>query len=55
MALSEEDFAEAERMQDELEEPHLGPATDVAGLLDPSKEMLRLSRLLLDQLRDYPS
>ncbi|TDC71026.1 hypothetical protein E1200_03265 [Actinomadura sp. GC306] len=48
--LDEDRFAEAERMQEELERPHLAPGTDVAGLLDPVKEMLRLSRLLLDQV-----
>ncbi|GAA0581379.1 FUSC family protein [Actinomadura livida] len=49
-APDEEAFAEAERMQEELERPHLAPGTDVAGLWDPVKEMLRLSRLLLDQI-----
>ncbi|XRQ04231.1 FUSC family protein [Actinomadura welshii] len=48
----EETFAMAERMQEELQRPHVGPGTDVAGLWDPAKEMLRLTRLLLDQVRD---
>ncbi|MGW3768756.1 FUSC family protein [Actinomadura verrucosospora] len=47
-----EALAEAEKMQDEMERPHLGPRTDAPGLWDPHKELLRLSRLLLDDLRD---
>ncbi|MGP4026982.1 FUSC family protein [Actinomadura sp. 3N407] len=47
----EETLTEAERMQDELEAPRRGPGTDVGGLWDPYKELLRLSRLLLDQVR----
>lgn len=50
----EEGLTRAERMQDELERPYLGAGTDAAGLWDPSKELLRLSRLLLDQLRADP-
>ncbi|WP_165978033.1 FUSC family protein [Actinomadura darangshiensis] len=46
-----EALAEAERIQRELEEPHLGSRTDAPGLWDPEKEMLRLSRLLLDGIR----
>ncbi|TDC96984.1 FUSC family protein [Actinomadura sp. 7K507] len=49
--LDEEAFAEAERIQDELETPHRSPGTDPPGLWDPQKELLRLSRLLLDQVR----
>ncbi|TDC84044.1 hypothetical protein [Actinomadura sp. 7K507] len=45
---AEEIFAEAERAQDEVAGPHLGPGADVSGLWDPYKELLRLSRQLLD-------
>ncbi|MGI5416435.1 FUSC family protein [Actinomadura luteofluorescens] len=44
-------LAEAEETQRELERPHLGSRTDAPGLWDPRKELLRLSRLLLDDLR----
>ncbi len=47
----EEALAAVERIQRRLEEPHLGPGTDAPGLWDPQKELLRLSRLLLDGLR----
>ncbi|MEU8347714.1 FUSC family protein [Spirillospora sp. NPDC048832] len=47
----EDALAAAERIQRRLEEPHLGPGTDAPGLWDPQKELLRLSRLLLDGLR----
>ncbi|NEA21463.1 aromatic acid exporter family protein [Actinomadura bangladeshensis] len=49
---AEEACAEAERIQCELEKPHLGAGTDAPGLWDPQKEVLRLSRLLLDSVRD---
>jgi uncharacterized membrane protein YccC len=49
---AEEACTEAEHIQRELERPHLGPGTDAPGLWDPEKEVLRLSRLLLDGVRN---
>ncbi|MES9542029.1 aromatic acid exporter family protein [Actinomadura sp. NPDC000600] len=44
-------LAEADDKLRELERPYLGSRTDAPGLWDPQKELLRLSRLLLDDLR----
>lgn len=53
-APGEEELADAERLQRQLERPHHGPGTDAPGLWDPHKEVLRLSRLMLDDLRPRP-
>ncbi|QKG21989.1 FUSC family protein [Actinomadura verrucosospora] len=53
-APGEEELADAERLQQRLERPHHGPGTDAPGLWDPQKEVLRLSRLMLDDLRPRP-
>ncbi|XVQ16222.1 FUSC family protein [Spirillospora sp. CA-255316] len=47
---SREALDEADRIQRRLEEPHKGPGTDAPGLWDPQKELLRLSRLMLDDV-----
>ncbi|NDU76919.1 hypothetical protein GWI34_30480 [Actinomadura sp. DSM 109109] len=44
-------LAEAERAQREAEQAHPGSRTGASGLWDPRKELLRLSGLLLDDLR----
>ncbi|MEU5994728.1 aromatic acid exporter family protein [Spirillospora sp. NPDC047418] len=51
-APAEEACAEADRIQRELERPHLGAGTDAPGLWDAQKEVLRLSGLLLEGVRD---
>ncbi|MBD2894476.1 hypothetical protein amrb99_34010 [Actinomadura sp. RB99] len=53
-APGEEELADAERLQRHLERPHHGAGTDAPGLWDPQKEVLRLSRLMLDDLRPRP-
>lgn len=53
-APGEEELADAERLQCHLERPHDGAGTDAPGLWDPQKEVLRLSRLMLDDLRPRP-
>jgi uncharacterized membrane protein YccC len=53
-APGEEELAETERLQWRLEAPHHGPGTDGPGLWDPQKEVLRLSRLMLDDLCPSP-
>jgi uncharacterized membrane protein YgaE (UPF0421/DUF939 family) len=53
-APGEEELADAERLQRRLERPHQGAGTDAPGLWDPQKEVLRLSRLMLDDLRPRP-
>ncbi|HEU5029699.1 MAG TPA: FUSC family protein [Spirillospora sp.] len=53
-APGEEELADAERLQRRLERPHHGPGTDAPGLWDPQKEVLRLSRLMLDDLCPTP-
>lgn len=53
-APGEEELADAERLQCHLERPHNGAGTDAPGLWDPQKEVLRLSRLMLDDLRPRP-
>ncbi|MFB4300786.1 aromatic acid exporter family protein [Actinomadura sp. NTSP31] len=47
-------MAAAERLQAQLERPYDGPGTDAPGLWDPHKEVLRLSRLVLDDLCPRP-
>ncbi|MFI0350740.1 FUSC family protein [Actinomadura sp. 9N407] len=42
---------EADGMQKRLEAPHRSPGTDGPGLWDPQKELLRLSRRMLDDVR----
>ncbi|MFB4314150.1 FUSC family protein [Actinomadura sp. 21ATH] len=41
---------EAADMQKRLEAPHRSPGTDGPGLWDPQKELLRMSRLILDDV-----
>lgn len=53
-APGEEELADAERLQRRMERPHQGAGTDAPGLWDPQKEVLRLSRLMLDDLRPRP-
>ncbi|WP_344274663.1 FUSC family protein [Actinomadura napierensis] len=53
-APGEPEMADAERLQAQLERPHHGPGTDAPGLWDPHKEVLRLSRLVLDDLCPRP-